>query len=54
MAHRWNFDSEFCNENWPTSQEAAQKKIEGENANVEDFKRHCNETDLLYGAGCTR
>ncbi len=30
MAHPRNFDSEFHSKNWPTSQEAAQKKIEGE------------------------
>ena len=29
------------------------EKIEGENANeIEEFKRHCDETDLLYGVGC--
>ncbi len=55
MAHPRNFDSEFHSKNWPTSQEAAQKKIEGENANeIEEFKRHCDETDLLCGAGCIR
>ena len=55
MAHRWNFDSEFCNEKLADLPGGSPEKIEGENANeIEEFKRHCDETDLLCGAGCIR
>ena len=54
MAHRILIQS-FAAKIGRPSREAAQKKIEGENANeIEEFKRHCDETDLLCGAGCIR
>ena len=48
------FDSNF-EKNLADLPGGSPEKIEGENANeIEEFKRHCDETDLLCGAGCIR